>query len=154
MKRIILVTLMFSCMVSYSQSKKELQDFIVSDLHNSSGTWKSKPNSVIFQIEKNYTFNINNCDLIITSEYSSDGDKWNKMKYIIPITDINNVRIVKDNFYSDRLMLETSSHSISRYCDGKLLDFDDSLIIGLGSYALDIDEKYSSLFKRFAKFCN
>ncbi len=147
------LSILFSCEI-YGQSKMELQSFIVSNLKSSSGTWKSKPNSVILQIEKNYIFSFNNCDLIITSEYSSDGVKWNKMKYIIPITDINIVRVVKDNFYSDRLMIETSSHSISRYCDGKLLDFDDSLIIGLGTYSIDIDSKYKSLFQRLSKFCN
>ena len=142
------------CFEIYGQSKMELQNFIVSDLKSSSGTWKSKPNNIIFQIEKNHTFSFSNCDLIITSEYSSDGVKLNKMKYVIPITDINIVRVVKDNFYSDRLMIETSSHSISRYCDGKLLDFDDSLIIGLGTYSIDIGSKYTSIFQRLSKFCN
>ena len=154
MKNYLLILFAFFCIATYGQSKMELQNFIVSDLKSSSGTWKSKPNSVIFQIEKNYTFTFNNCDLIITSEYSSDGVKWNKMKYIIPITDINIVRVVKDNFYSDRLMIETSSHSISRYCDGKLLDFDDSLVIGLGTYAIDIGSKYKSIFTRLSKYCN
>ena len=154
MKYIFLVTYIIFSIVSYGQSKMELQNFIVSDLKKSSGTWKSKPNSVIFQIKKNYNFSIKNCDLTITCDYSSDDIKWNKMRYVIPVTDINKVRIVRDNFYTDRLMIETSSHSISRYCDGKLLDFDNSLIIGLGTYAIDIDSKYLSLFNMLSKFCD
>lgn len=139
---------------SFGQSKMELQNFIVTNLKNSSGTWKSKPNAVIFQTARNYNFTFNNCDLVVTSEYSGDGIKWSKMKYVIPVTYIYRVRVVNDNFYTDRLLIETSSHSISRYVDGKLLDFDNSMIIGLGTYSLDIDSKYLSLFQRLSKFCN
>lgn len=139
---------------SFGQSKMELQNFIVTNLKNSSGTWKSKPNAVVYQTARNYTFTFNNCDLVVTSEYSGDGIKWSNMKYIIPVTDIYKVRVINDNFYSDRLLIETSSHSISRYVDGKLLDFDNSMIIGLGTYSLDIDSKYLSLFQRLSKFCN
>lgn len=154
MKIYFLVPFTLFCIETFGQSKMELQNFIVTDLKNSSGTWKSKPNSVIFQIKKNYTFTFNNCDLSVTCEYSNNGVKWNKMKYIIPITDINKVSLIKDDFYSDRLLIETSSHSISRYCDGKLLDFDNSLIIGLGTYSIDIDSKYTSIFQRMSKYCN
>ncbi len=142
------------CFKSFGQSKMELQNFIVTNFKNSSGTWKSKPNAVIFQTARNYNFTFNNCDLIVTSEYSGDGIKWNVIKYVIPVTDISSVRVVKDNFYSDRLLIETSSHSISRYVDGKLKDFDNSIIVGLGTYSLDIDSKYLSLFQRLSKFCN
>lgn len=154
MKNYLIAICTFFCFVTYGQSKMELQNFIVRNLKSSSGTWKSKPNSLIFQIEKNYSFAFNNCDLIITSEYSGDGIKWNKMKIIIPITDINIVRIVSDNSASDRLLIETSSHSIRRYCDGKLLDFDDSTLFGLGEYSIDIDSKYLSLFQKLSKYCN
>lgn len=139
---------------SYGQSKMELQNFIVTNLKNSSSTWKTKPNAVVFQTARNYTFTFNNCDLVVTSEYSGDGIKWSNMKYVIPVTDIYRVRVINDNFYSDRLLIETSSHSISRYVDGKLLDFDNSMIIGLGNYSLDIDSKYLSIFQRLSKFCN
>lgn len=145
---------MLFCSQTYGQSKMELQNFIITDLKSSSWTWKSKPNAVIFQIEKNYPFAFNNCDLIVTSLWSGDGVKWNKIKYIIPITDINSVRIVRSVDYTDRLMIETSSNSISRYSDGKLIDFDKALIIGLGTYSLDTDSKYQSIFQRLAKYCN
>lgn len=154
MKNYLIAICTFFCFVTYGQSKMELQNFILRNLKSSSGTWKSKPSSLIFQIGKNYSFAFNNCDLIMTYEYSGDGIKWNKMKIIIPITDINIVRIVRDNSASDRLLIETSSHSIRRYCDGKLLDFDDSTVFGLGEYSIDIDSKYLSLFQNLSKYCN
>jgi len=153
-KIIFVLILTFFYIFGNCQSKMEIQNFIVTDLKESSGTWKSKPESLIYQCEKNYSFSFSNCDLIITSEYSSDGITWNKMKVIIPTTDINNVRIVKDNFYTDRLIIETSSNSISNYCDGKLIDFKDSEIIGLGTYDIEIDSKYLDLFIRLSKYCN
>ena len=154
MRNLLLIFLMVISNESFSQSKIELQNYIVSDLKKSSGTWKSKSGSPVYQIEKNYTFSISNCDLTITSDYTSNGSKWNKMKMVIKISDINNVRIVNTPLMTTGLMIETMGHSISRYCDGKLLDFDNSTVMGLGTYDIEIDSKYLSLFRRLSKYCN
>ena len=140
------------------QSKMEMQTFITEDLKKISETFLTTHNGEIWQRESNYGFTIQNCNLIITSKYSSDG-KTGDAKVIIPITDISEVNLIRyerrgEFTSSSRLQIKTSSHTMKRFWNGKMINMDDSTIIGINNYSLDIGQKYRSIFREFSKYCD
>lgn len=146
-----------------AQSKLELQNFIVKDLKKISGTFLQTYNDKIEQKEYDYQFEIKNCDLIVTSKYTSNGIKIQAAKFIIPINDINEVSLSSkvnyeaggEKFYtSGRLVIHTSGHTIRKYFDSELTDYDDTYVIGLGTYPLDVATKFKSLFTQYSKYCD
>jgi|SRR5581483_6113872 len=144
---------------SYAQSKTEMQEFIIQDLKKYAGTYLSTWDGKIEQKETNYVFSIQNCDLIITAKFSTDGITWGNAKIVIPIADINDVILIPKETrgtmtMSTRLQIKTSGHTMKRFWNGKMLDMDNSEIIGLDSWTDDLGDKYKSVFKEFSKFCN
>jgi hypothetical protein len=153
---IAFITSLSTC---FGQSKTELQEFIINDLKKYAGTYLNTWDGKIEQKQTNYIFSIQNCDLIITSKFSDDGNNWGDSKIVIPIADINDVILIPKEVrgtiaMSTRLQIKTSGHTMKRYWNGKLIDMDNSQIIGLDSWTSDLGDKYKSVFKEFSKFCN
>ena len=153
--------ILFSASV-FAQSKMEMQKFISQDLKNYSGTWLHTHNGNIVGKSNEYNFTVQNCDLIITSKHTSDGLSWGDSKTIIPIADISEVNLIPSetrgvtgNIWtaSTRLQIKTSGYSVKRYWNGNFIDFDNSVILGLGSYTSDLAQKYKSVFREFSKYC-
>jgi len=140
------------------QSKMEMQTFITEDLKKLSGTFLSTQNGETPRKEDNYNFSIQNCNLIITSKYLSAGVSGDA-KIIIPITDISEVNLIRsetgrDYTISSRLQIITSSHTMKRFWNGKMIGVENNTIIGINGYSLDIGQKYRSIFREFSKFCD
>lgn len=153
------IALITAFTICFGQSKTEMQEFIIQDLNKYAGTYLSLWEGKISQKETDYKFSMQNCDLIITSKFSTDGITWGNAKIVIPVADINNVILIPKEIMgtqeiSTRLQIKTSGHTMKRYWNGKMLDMDNSEIIGLDSWTSDLADKYKSVFKEFAKFCN